>query len=115
MLEPLPRHLSDAIDPLSRPGTWKSKRATLRLIREFHPFAKIKGKILGILNEAPYYISKPQLELKMWRYPARPLNRTLSRMIMDDRITLYAGYLFPLSHAGFAECVQLVIEAAMKG
>jgi hypothetical protein len=40
--------LSDAVNPLDRPAGWKPKRAPSRLIRQFHPIAKIEAKILPI-------------------------------------------------------------------
>ncbi|MGH9345484.1 MAG: hypothetical protein ACRD19_17190, partial [Terriglobia bacterium] len=83
---PLLRHLSDTVDPLNRPARWNPKRAPSRLIREFHPISKIERKILAKLSKEPYYMSKRQLQQKMWRYPAKFFNRTISRMIADNTI-----------------------------
>lgn len=109
---PLLRHLSDAVDPLNRPAGWKPKRAPSRLIRQFHPIHKVECKIMAHLGKEPYYMSKRRLQQKMWRYPARFFNRTISRMIADNTITMYQGYLFPYSRQAFAEVVQPAIDAA---
>lgn len=109
---PLLRHLSDAVDPLSRPGRWNPKRAPSRLIREFHPISKIEAKILRKLGREPYCMTKRQLQQKMWRYPARFFNHTLSRMIKDGTITEYRGRLFGYNRQAFAECVQPALDAA---
>ena len=47
---PLLRHLSDAIDPHSRTGQWKPKRAPARLVSDFHPIDKVESKILRHLS-----------------------------------------------------------------
>jgi hypothetical protein len=108
---PLLRHLSDAIDPLNRPAGWKPKRAPSRLIRQFHPVSIIERKIMAHLGKEPYYMSKRRLQQKMWRYSARFFNRTISRMIAEDTITMWQGYLFPYNREGFARCVQPAIDA----
>ena len=108
---PLLCHLSDAIDPLSRPGTWHPKRAPSRLIRQFRPMYQIELKIVSHLRKEPYRLTKRQLQQKMWRYPAKFFNRTLARLVADDAITEYRGYFFPYSRAIFAEVVQPGIEA----
>lgn len=108
---PLLWHLSDAIDPLSRTGTWHPKRAPSRLISERSPLVQIERKILTRLAKGPYYMTKRQLQQKMWRYPARFFNRTIARMIASNLITEYRGYLFPYTRELFAEIVQPKIEA----
>ncbi len=108
---PLLRHLSDAINVHNRPAGWKQKRAPSRLIRQFHPISTIERKILAKLGKAPYYMSKRRLQQKMWRYPARFFNRTISRMIADNTITMWRDYIFPYSREAFAEVVQPAIDA----
>lgn len=107
---PLLRHLSDAIDPTSRTGTWNKKRAYSRIASEYSPLAQVESKILGHLCRKPYYMSKRRLQQRMWRYPARFFNQTLSRMLARAQITLYDGYLFPYSPGTFAEVVQPEID-----
>jgi hypothetical protein len=92
---PLLRHLSAAIDPLSRPGAWKPKRAPSRLVSQFHPLSKVERKVVDHLSKPPYGITKRCLQQKMWRYPARFFNQTLGRMIGDGRISHYQGLLYP--------------------
>jgi hypothetical protein len=99
---PLLRHLSDAVDPLSRPGAWKPKRAPSRLASQRDPLARVERLILTHLSKEPYYMTKRQLQQRMWRYPARFFNRTLARMIQNDRVTVYEGFLFPYGHEDFA-------------
>lgn len=111
---PLLRHLSDAIDPLSRCAEWNKKRAPSRLIRAFHPISKIERMMLAKLGKEPYYMSKRRLQQQMWRYPARFLNHTISRMIRANTITMYESCLFPYSREAFAEVVQPAIDAAYR-
>jgi hypothetical protein len=73
---PLLRHLSDAIDPLSRPGAWKPRRAACRLVSQCMPLARIERRTLDHLSKEPYHMTKRQLQQKMWRYPAQFFNRT---------------------------------------
>jgi hypothetical protein len=47
----------------------------------------------------------------VWRYSARFFNRTISRMIAEDRITEWQGYLFAYSREALARCVQPAIDA----
>jgi hypothetical protein len=99
---------------LSRPGTWKPKRAPSRLIRQFHPLATIERRILAKLSKDPYYMSKRRLQQKMWRYPATFFNRTIARMIANDVITEHQGHLFPYRQEAFAEVVQPAINASER-
>jgi hypothetical protein len=92
---PLLRHLSDAIDPYARPEGWKAKRAPSRLVSYFHPIAHAEMKIIGHLDKFPHGTTKRVIQQKLWRYPARFFNRTLSRLIRDGRITFYDGLLLP--------------------
>jgi hypothetical protein len=107
---PLLRHLSDAIDPMSRIGAWNKKRAPARIASQEFPLARIERKILEHMWREPYYISKRRLQQLLWRYPAPFFNQTLNRMLARDRITLHDGYLFPYNRATFAEVVQPELE-----
>lgn len=108
---PLLHHLSDAIDSLSHAAGWKQKRAPSRHAGRAYPLARIEQKIMAHLTKQPYYLSKRRLQQQMWRYPATFFNRTISRMIRQDRITLHEGVLFPYSRINFAECVQLSLRS----
>jgi hypothetical protein len=100
---PLLRHLSDAIDPYSRQGEWKPKRAPARLVSEFRPIDKVESKILRHLSrKPPYCMSKRHLQQRMWRYSAKFFNRILNHMLARGRITLYQGLLYPYSAEDFA-------------
>ena len=99
---PFLRHLSDAIDPRSRPGPWHPRRAAPRRIAQEYPLRKLEIRIIDMLNRPPYYsLSKRQLQQKLWRIPARFFNHLLGRMIAENRITFDNGLLYPFGRETF--------------
>ena len=69
---------------------------------------RIERKIMDHLTrKEPYCMSKRQLQQKMWRYGARFFNRVIDKLIREDWITYYQGFLYPYRRRDFMEVFNI--------
>ncbi len=78
---PLLCHLTDRPDLLPR-GRRPSRRAS-----KVWPLSKVEMKIVSLLQRAPYYMMRRELQQRLWRLGAPFFNQVLDSMIAEGRIT----------------------------
>ena len=113
---PMFAHLSDG-DWIARqwghgPFDWHPKRAALRPIpRQLDPLSSFDRRVIRRLQNAPgQRLDRRALKRTYWRRGAWFVDRTIDRLIAEDRITEHSGSLYPYSRAAF----QALLEAQSR-
>jgi hypothetical protein len=90
-------HLSDDIDPATRPVVWHQKRAKFRQIASIDPLSKHERQLLRLLSNAPGgRLTRRQLRHRLsWRISARLLDHMLDRLRAQDCIAVTDGWIYP--------------------
>jgi hypothetical protein len=104
-------HLSDDIDPTTRPVPWREKRAGVRHVPPLDPLSRFDRRLIERLQNAPgQRLDRRALKRTYWRRGAWFVDRTIDRLLTTDYITEYGGSLYPYSRAAF----RAVLEARMR-
>jgi hypothetical protein len=102
-LNPLLRHLSDAIHPLNRPAGWKPKRAAEAPYNSpGYAITKYENRLYKTLFKAPgQCLRKRELQHRNWRMHARFFNCVLGGLIQRGSFTVFNGWIYPYNHETF--------------
>jgi hypothetical protein len=94
-------HLSEEIDPATRPVPWREKRAAIRRVA-IDPLTMFDRRLIRRLQNAPgQRLDRRALKRTYWRRAAWFVDRTIDRLLTTDYITEYGGFLYPYSRAAF--------------
>jgi hypothetical protein len=92
------RHLSDEIDPATRPVPWREKRAAIHRV-SIDPLSKFDRRVIRRLQKARgQRLDRRALKRTYWRRGAWFVDRTID-LLTTDYITEYGGFLYPYSRA----------------
>jgi hypothetical protein len=100
-------HLSDDIDPATRPIPWREKRAAIRHVSPIVRLSKFERRLIERLENAPgQCLDRRALKRTYWRRGAWFVHRTIELLLIADHITEYGGFLHPYSRAEFKALLE---------